>query len=419
MRLPAPSGLWRDQKFLTFWSAQGVSEFGDRISELALPLIAVTMLDATPFEVGLLTAAVWAPNLVSLIIGSWVDQRPDKRRLMVAADLARLVVLLSLPLAWWGGVLALWQLYAIALLTGAAKVVFDTAYAAFFVVLVRRDQFLEANSKLSATRSISFMAGPAIGGVMIQVLSAPLAVLADCLSFLFSAVQLWRLPLVTAAPEETTESLFQRAWGGLRYVLRHPYLRVTLACATTVNLFNFIGSALLVLYASRELSLSPGTIGLAIGVGATGSLLGAMLAPRLAQRIGAGLLIAISTVIFTGAIAIVAVAGGPPWLRATELGIAEFVAGFAVMGFDVPMGALQASVTHDAMRSRVSGAFLTINFGVRPVGAILGGLLGSSIGPQATLLVSASGGVLAALWLLGSPVLATRSLEGLTPPPMD
>ena len=139
---PVPS-LWRDEQFRTFWSAQGVSEFGDRITELALPLIAVTLLDASPTQVGLLTAAVWLPNLASLFIGTWVDQRSDKRPLMIAADLFRMVVLLSLPLAYWLGVLTLGQLYAIAILAGTAHVVFNTAYASFFVRLVSQDKFLE------------------------------------------------------------------------------------------------------------------------------------------------------------------------------------------------------------------------------------------------------------------------------------
>ena len=161
MRARPDNNLWRDRQFRTFWSAQGVSEFGDRVTELALPLIAVTLLGATPGQVGLLTAAVWLPNIASLFIGTWVDQRRQKRSLMIAADLSRLVVLLSLPLAYWLDLLTLGQLYLIAILAGTAHVVFNTAYASFFVRLVSRDQFLEANSKLSATRSISFMAGPA------------------------------------------------------------------------------------------------------------------------------------------------------------------------------------------------------------------------------------------------------------------
>jgi MFS family permease len=416
VRTLAATSLWRDRRFRIFWSAQTVSEFGDRTTELALPLIAVTMLDASPSQVGLLTAAVWLPNLASLFIGAWVDHRRDKRPLMIAADLARAALLLSLPVAYWLDLLSLGHLYAIAILAGTAHVVFNTAYASFFVRLVQRDQFLEANSKLSATRSVSFMAGPAAAGGLIQWLTAPVAIVVDALSFVFSAVQVSRLDVTPGESDEASESLLRRAKAGMRYLLRHPYLRRSLACSTTVNFFNLISTALLVLFASRELGLSAGTIGLAFGIGAAGSLLGAGAAAPLSRVIGVGPLIAIGAVVFPGAVAIAALADGPTWVKATALAAAEFVGGFAVMCFDVPNNSLQASVTHEHMRSRVSGAYSSINYGVRPLGAVLGGFLATWIGVRETLLVSAAGGLLAVLWLIGSPNLRTRSLEGLQPP---
>jgi MFS family permease len=407
------TGLWRDRQFLTFWSAQTVSEFGDRISELALPLIAVTLLNATPTEVGLLTAAVWLPNIISLFIGSWVDQRPDKRPLMIAADLARTVILLSLPVTYWIGVLSLPQLYAVALLAGTAHVLFNTAYASFFARMVPREGYLEANSKLSATRSLSFMGGPALAGVLVQVLSAPVAIVADAASFIFSAVQIGRLKIEPASPEPSGESLWQRSRSGMRYLMANGYLRASLGCAATVNFFNLIGTALLVLFASRNLGLSAGTIGMALGIGAAGGLLGATFAARIATRFGVGRVIAVSAVVFPAAIAIVALADGPMLLKAAVLGLAELVASFSVMTFDVPLNALLASVTADNMRSRVTGAFLSINYGIRPLGAVVGGLLGDWLGPRDTLLISGLGGVFAVLWLLGSPVLKVKTIEAV------
>jgi len=415
---PATASLWHDRRFRTFWSAQGVSEFGDRISELALPLIAVTLLNASPSQVGFLTAAVWLPNLASLFIGSWVDQHRDKRPLMIAADLSRTVLLLSLPAAYWLDVLTLGQLYAIAILAGTAHVVFNTAYASFFVRLVRRDQFLEANSKLSATRSISFMAGPAVGGLLVQWLTAPIALIADALSFMFSAVQVSRLKVPPGDATPGEESLLTRARAGMGYLLRHPYLRASLGCATTVNFFNMIGMALVVLFASRNLELSAGTIGLALGVGASGGLVGALAAKSLVKLVGAGRLIALSSVVFPASIGIMALADGPVWMRAGIFAAAEFVGGFAVMCFDVPLNSLQAAVTHDHMRSRVVGAFSSINYGVRPLGAVIGGLLGTWIGVRETLLISAAGGLFAVLWLVRSPIIRTHDLTGLEPPAM-
>ncbi|TCN43198.1 putative MFS family arabinose efflux permease [Kribbella orskensis] len=418
MKTLTPTSLWRDRQFRTFWSAQGVSEFGDRISELALPLIAVTLLDASPSQVGFLTAAVWLPNLASLFIGTWVDKRRDKRPLMIAADLSRTIVLLSLPAAYWLDLLTLGQLYAVAILAGTAHVLFNTAYASFFVRLVSRDHFLEANSKLSATRSISFMGGPALGGLLVQWLSAPVAIVVDALTFVFSAVQVSRLKTAPAEADESEDSLLRRAREGMRYLLRHPYLRSSLGCATTVNFFNLISTALLVLFASRNLELSAGTIGIAFGIGASGGLLGALAATPLTRLLGAGRLIALGAVVFPASIAIAAFASGPVWVRAGVLAAAEFIGAFAVMCFDVPLNSLQAAVIHEHMRSRVAGAFSSINYGVRPLGAVIGGLLGTWIGVRETLLISATGGLFAVLWLIGSPILTTRSLEDLEPPPL-
>jgi MFS family permease len=410
------TSLWRDRRFRTFWSAQTVSEFGDRITELALPLIAVTLLDASPSQVGFLTAAVWLPSLASLFVGSWVDQRRDKRPLMIAADVARMILLLTIPVAYWLDLLTLGQLYVIAILAGTAGVVFGTAYASFFVLLVGRDQFLEANSKLSATRSISFMGGPAVGGILVQWLTAPIAIVVDAFSFLFSAIRISRLDVPPGEADKTEEPLLARARTGMRYLLAHPYLRRSLGCATTLNFFHMIGMALLVLFASRDLGLSAGTIGLAFGIGSSGGLLGAVAAAPLSRIFGAGRVIAAGVVVFPGAMAFVLLAQGPVVVRAAALSAGMFVATFAVMCFDVPLNSLQAAVTHDHMRSRVAGAFSTINYGVRPLGAVVGGFLGTWIGVRETLLVSAAGGLLAVLWLVRSPIIRTRDLAGLQPP---
>jgi MFS family permease len=200
------------------------------------------------------------------------------------------------------------------------------------------------------------------------------------------------------------------------YLLRHPFLRASLGCATTVNFFNLIGSALLILYASRNLELSAGIIGLAFGIGASGGLLGALAAAPLTRLVGAGRLIAFGAVVFPGAIAIAALASGPTLVRAAALAAAEFVAAFAVMCFDVPLNALQAAVTREQMRSRVSGAFSTINYGVRPLGAVVGGLLGTWLGVRETLFISSAGGLIAVLWLIRSPIIRVRGLQGLQPP---
>ena len=412
---PPPPNLWRDRDFRTFWAGETVSHIGDRISELALPLLAVTVLHATPAEVGLLTAAVWAPNLLSLFVGSWVDHQQRKRRLMIAADLLRAAVLASIPAAYLLDMVTLPQLFAVALIAGAGQVLFGTAYASFFVALVPRAAFLDANSLLSATRSASFVAGPALGGGLISLVTAPVAILVDAASFVMSAVLIGRVRVRELEPDRESASVARRAVAGLRYVLSHPYLRWSLACATTVNLFSFMAAALVILFASRELGLGAGVIGLAFGIGATGGLVGAVAAPRLARWFGVGPVICFGAVMFPLPIALIAAAHGPRLADVALLGAAEFLSGFGVMCFDVNLNSLQASVITNEVRSRVAGAFSTINYGIRPLGAVLGGVLGTYLGLRPTLVVAAIGGALSVLWLLPSPIARVRDLADVAP----
>ncbi|MFJ5231104.1 MFS transporter [Kitasatospora sp. NPDC088391] len=421
MTAPAAPPLWSDRRFRRFWAGQSVSQFGDRISELALPLIAVGALDASAAQVAALTALVWAPNLPAVLLGAWVDGRPGKRRLLVLADVVRALALASLPVAALCGAVTLGQLYAVALVTGAAGVLFNNAYAPFFAHLVPRASYLEANSRLSTTRSAAQLAGPALGGVLVQVLTAPGAVLVDALSFLGSALLIGRIDVHEPEPEPATgpatgRSVPARAGHGLRFVTGHPYLRAALGCCTTVNFFTFLGYGLTVLFAGRELGLSAGVIGLALGVGASGALLGALLAPALSRRIGAGRTVVLGAVLFPAPVALLTLADGPLWARAGVLAGAEFLSGLGVMIFDVNLNSLQAAVIPDALRSRVSGAFATVNYGVRPLGALAGGLLGSTLGLRAALLTAAAGGVLSVLWLLPSPIPRVRAVEDLDVP---
>ncbi|MFJ9694761.1 MFS transporter [Kitasatospora sp. NPDC101183] len=397
--------------FRRFWAGQTVSQFGDRITELALPLIAVTALNASAGQVAALTALIWAPNLLALVLGAWVDRRPRKRRVMVAADLVRAAVLLSLPVAHLLGVVTFGQLCAVAVLTGTAGVLFNTAYPSFFVHLVPRSSYIDANSRLGASRSASYVVGPAVGGPLVQALTAPGALVVDALTFLVSALLVGRTAVEEPVVVREREPLRRRAREGLRFVLRHPVLRAALGCAATVNFFTFLaGSGLIVLFASRGLGLGPSVIGLAFGIGATGSLLGAVLAPRVSRRFGVGRSIAVGAVFYPLPIALAAAAGGPPWARAGVLAAVEFLSGVGVMLFDVNLNSLQASVIPDGMRSRVAGAFGTVNYGVRSLGALAGGLLATLVGLRATLVVGAVGGALCVLWLLPSPIPRIRSL---------
>ncbi|MFF4901835.1 MFS transporter [Streptomyces sp. NPDC001068] len=409
-----PVSLWRDRPFRRFWAGQSISQFGDRITELALPLTAVGALHASASQVALLTALIWTPNLLALVLGAWVDHCVHKRRLMVLADLVRAAALLSLPASYLLGAVTLGQLYVVALLTGAAGLLFNTAYPPFFAHLVPRSSYVDANSKLSAGRSASYVAGPAIGGALVQALTAPVAVAVDALTFMASAALVGRVSIgePPVAHDQAAASLLRRIREGLGFVTRHPVLRASLGCAATVNFFTFVaGSGLIVLFASRNLGLTAGAIGFAFGIGASGSLVGAVVAPKFSRRLGVGRSIVVGAVLFPAPIAVAAAAGGPLWARAGALAVAEFLSGVGVMLFDVNLNSLQANVIPDGMRSRVAGAYSTINYGLRPVGAVLGGFLATLIGLRATLLIGAVGGALSPLWLLPSPIPRIRSLD--------
>lgn len=409
--------LWRNRQFATFWGGQSVSELGDRVSELTLPLIAVTILHASPTTVGLLTAAVWLPNLLSLVVGAWVDSQARKQRVMVWANVIQGLVMLSLPVAHVAGAITLGQLLAVALIAGMGGVFYQTAYPTFFVSLVRRDQYLEANSLVSTTRSGSFIVGPALAGGLVQLLTAPVAIIVDGMSFLVAAFLTRRVTVDESVRwrETLEQSLLRRSRDGMRVLLRHPYLKASLRCATTINFFSFVANALIILFASRSLGLSAGVIGLAFAIGASGGLLGALVAARVSRRLGVGRTIAIGAVLFTAPMALLPLASGSVWTKAATLALVEFISGVGVMLFDINLNALQVAVTPDGLRSRVAGAFSTVNYGIRPLGAVAGGIGGELLGIGPTMVAAAAGGSLSFLWLLGSPILSTRTIDELEP----
>jgi len=407
--------LYRDSRFATYWLGQGVSELGDRVSELALPLIAITTLGASSLEVGGLTAAIWAPQLLSVFVGAWVDHQPHRRRLLIVSDLTQGLAVATLPLAWWLGSLTLVHLVAVAVVAGAARTLSQTAYAPFFASLVTRDQYVHANSLLSGTRSASFVAGPALGGALIQVLGAPVTLVVDAVSFAFSAVMTSRVRVSERPPSSGSETLVRRAREGFGYLWRHAYLAPSLRCCTTLNFFSFVAAALVLLFASRNLGLSAGMIGLALGVGAVGGLIGAALSGTVARWIGTGKTIALGAVLFSAPYAVVPLASGSDVTKAAVLSVVEAVSGFGIMLFDINLNALQTAVVDDDLRSRVSGAFATVNYGIRPLGALVGGLLAGPLGVGQTLALAAAGGTLSVLWLVGTPILSTRAIEDLPP----
>ncbi len=404
-----PPLLRGNRSFRDFWTGQTISLFGDQVSMLAIPLLAALELNAGAAQMGLLTAAALAPNLFfSIHLGAWTDRRSRRRELLVAADLGRALLLLTIPLAWALGALSLVQLYVVAFAAGSLGVIFSVAYDVVFVSLLERKDYIEGSSLLNASRAASFVAGNGVAGILVQLVTAPFALLLDAFSYVGSAYYVSRAKGAEAPPARPEEERGSLA-AGARFIARTPLIRASLLASATLNLFNTAFYALLVLYATRKLGMSPGAVGIALALGGFGSLLGVALTGRLSSRLGLGKALVIAFVLTPAPLLLVPLApqASSP---AVVVGIAEFFTGIGVMVLDVGLGALYASLVPDPLRARVSGAFLLVNYGVRPIGALAGGLLAAAVGLQATMWVTVIGALAGVLWLLPSPMPRLRDL---------
>ena len=409
--------LLRETVFRRYWSAQTISMFGDQVSGIAIPLAAVLVLHASAADMGYLSALVWIPSLLfGLHAGAWVDRRGQRRLTMIAADLGRFALLSSLPIAYAFGVLTLAQLFAVAFCVGVLSTLFTVSDAAMFVAVVPADRYLEGNSLIYFSRAISFVGGPSLGGLLVQLLSAPFAIVADALSFLGSAIFLRRIkPTEPPADRSGKGSVM----AGAKFIAGSPIVRASLIGIAPINFFNLMFFALYLLYAVRDLHLSAGTIGVVLGMAAIGGVLGAMVTKRLADRIGAGWAYTLGCLLFAAPLLLVPLAAGPKPLIVSMLFVAEFASGFGVMLLDITIGAIFAAVIPDELRSRVSGAFQAVNYGVRPLGALLGGFLGTQLGLRPALWIATAGGLIGFLVLLPSPLPAFRMPGDSTPQAAD
>jgi MFS family permease len=398
--------LLRERDFRNFWLAQSISLLGDQIAVLALPLVAVLVLDAGPGQMGLLGAAALFPHLLfSLPAGVWLDRVVSRRRVMMAADLGRAALAATIPLAYALDALTLGQLYVVSFLSGSLAVLFDLSYPTLFVSLAPRDRYVEGNSLVHGSRSVSTVAGPSLGGLLVQAFSAPFALLADAVSFLVSALFLGRVRAEEAPIEQEGEQgLRDRVAVGLRFIGGNPIFRPSLTAVATLNFFHYAFTALFVLYATRTLGISAGTLGLVLGIGALGAVLGAFVAGRVGRAVGLGRAFVLGCVLFTAPLALVPLAAGPRWLVLAMLLAAEFLSGLGVMILDINVGSIMFALTPDRLRSRATGAFNFVNWGIRPLGALAGGALGALIGVRPTLWVGVIGALAAVLWLVPSPV---------------
>jgi len=401
---PARAAPRRSSDFLKLWLGETISLFGTQVSVLALPLTAILVLGATPEQLGLLGAAEFSPFLVvTLVAGAWIDRR-RKRPVLVAANLLRALLLGLVPVLGLAHALRIEHLYAIAFLTGILTVGFDIAYQSYVPALVPRHRLAEANGRLQGSASAAQIGGPGLGGILVQLLSAPLAVAMDALSYLASVVALLLIRTTESRPAPSDVGLRRQIRDGLGATFGNPYLRALTGAAACFNLFEQLTLTTFLLYATRRLSLSAGLLGAIIAFGGAGALLGSLLAARVGGRLGSGRTMVGGLTLSCLAFIALPLAGGPGALTLVLL-----VTGFTLHGvglglFNVQLISLRQVITPAQLLARVTASYRLAAYGTIPLGALLAGLLGAAIGLRATLAVGAGGIVLAIAWLACSPI---------------
>ena len=412
--------LLRHADFLKLWTAETISQAGTQVSLLAIPVLAVLILDASPFEVALLGTIEMLPFILfTLPAGVWVD-RLRRRPILIAGDLVRAASLISIPVAYAAGVLSMPQLYVVGFINGIATVFFDVAYQSYLPALVERDQLVEGNSKLEVSRSAAAILGPGAAGFLIGAITAPIAIFVDSISFLASALFLFgirrREPEVRRQVDEhgrVTSSMRRETMEGLRYVLGHPYLRAIAACTSVSNLFSQFVFAILVVYLLRELGLTPAIVGVVFSIGAVGFLLGALSGNRIASRLGVGRTIVLAALAFAPGNVLIAIA--PPAAAVPFLIAGVFLGSFSGVVYNINQVSLRQAITPERMQGRMNATMRFLVWGTIPIGSLLAGALATTIGLRETIVIGAIGGFLPVLFVLFSPVRTLREM----PAPVD
>jgi predicted MFS family arabinose efflux permease len=335
---------------------------------------------------------------------------------MIIADVARALLLASIPAGYLLAVLNLPMLCVVVFLAGTFTVIFEVCRTTLFVSLVPAERYIDATALLNGSRAAAWVGGPSLAGLLVQTLGGALTVLADAGSFLASAFFLSRIHPTEPPPAAGTHNGMAT---GIRFLARSPVLRALLAAATTLNLFNYMFQALIVLYAVRHLHIPPGLLGIILGAGAVGALLAATLSGRIVRRIGVGPATLAGFALFPAPLLLFPAATGPRPLILTMCFLAEFGSGMGVMLLDITSSAIQTATTPDALRARVTGAQRTINYGIRPIGALLGGTLGTALGLRPTLWIATAGALLGLAWILPSPIPRQRHLPATPAAPRE
>jgi len=406
------TGLWRNPDFVRLWAAETISIFGSLVTRTALPFVAILVLHASPFQVAFIGIAELVPAfVVGLVAGAWVD-RLRRRPIMIATDLGRAGVLAVIPLLAWIDALQIEHLYAVAALTSLLTVFFDVAYQSYLPSIVRRDELVEGNSKLTASASVAEFGAFGIGGWLVQWLTAPYAILVDAVSFLWSALLVWRIRREEPAPAtvEERQPIVREIKEGLAFVLASPILRVLGASGAIFALSGRMYSAVFLFYVAGDLGFEPGLLGVIFAIGGATSFVGAVTTGRITRRLGVGpaLILALPMI---GIGRFLVAAASDTSVAAVALLIAQqFVSDPFWTVYEIGHTSVRQAVTPDRWQGRMNASLRTLDFAGMLLGALIGGWLGDTVGARTTLLIASVATLLAALPLLTPAVRRLREV---------
>ena len=392
------NGLWRNPDFVKLWGSLTITHFGGQVTFLALPLTAALLLNATPFEVGVLTALEALPfALFGLFAGVLVDRAP-KLPIIIAADVGRGLALLAVPFCAWFGVLSMPLLYAVGFLVGTGSIIGWPAYQVFMTERVGRGNLVEANAKIGLSDSAAQLIGPGLAGALIQWLTAPIAILLDAISFFVSALMLRGIPpAATDAPKSKPRSVKTEIQEGLRVVWENPTLRALVWSIGIWQIFRHAFIAIVVLYAARELGFSAGRVGVLFMMAGVGSLAAAALTSRINTRFGMGNTM-LAGLAGTGvAWLVMAAATGPLWVASIIFAGSLFLLDLSAMIFFINYLTLRQAVTPDRLLGRVTSTMIALTVACAPFGGLFGGWTAEQIGLRATLAIAGAGALVLAV----------------------
>jgi MFS family permease len=416
--------LFRHPDFLKLWVGDTISQFGSQISFLAIPLTAAVVLGATPFEMGLLGTIEFLPFLlISLPAGVWVDRLP-RRRILIAGDIVRALALGTIPLTWAfaPNLLGMPWLYAVAIVGGTATVFFDAAYQAYLPSLVERDQLIEGNTKLQISGSTAQVTGPGIAGGLITLLSAPLTIALDSVSFLVSALSVALIRRTEPAPDPRPAGqaggMIAEIREGLGVITGSPYLRAIAACTATANLSTNIAFAAIIIFATRDLQLDAARIGVIFAIGNIGGLAGALIASRVPRYVGTGPAIVGSAAFGTALLWLNAAA--TPETAFPILVLTGLISQVSNQVYNINQVSLRQAITPDRLQGRMNASMRFIVWGTIPIGSLIGGVLATVIGVRQGIFVGSIMATTAFLWVFFSPVRKLKEPQAAwQPEPTD